>query len=218
MTSQQYVSAVSSLVRAVQDLLAGHSFQHHARLLGAFYDGSIVPPAGDPIDLRVLGVLPAASAVAASQADANLAEPVQLLSLSAPWRQTAAYVRDPPDDRFLDGYAHATLAGRPDAEHRSVDCGLSVGLLLLGGGVHYPPHQHPADEVYVPLGTATWLDSTDGTYRARPAGVPVHHRPWQPHAVRTGIQPLLAVYLWSGDVTTPSRWCGPDPTSSVDRD
>lgn len=60
----------------------------------------------------------------------------------------------------------------------------------------------------MPLGDADWLDDDATTYRARPGGIPLHHRPWQPHAMRTGSRPLLAVYLWSGDVTTPSRWCG----------
>ena len=208
---------MAALVRAVRDLLAGHSYLHHAHLISAIDGDSVVPPVDKPVDLAVLDSLPEASAVAAVQADATLTDPVRRLSRSASWTQTSAYVRDPPDDRFLDRYAHATIAGPRDAENQSVARGMSVGLLLLGAGVHYPPHHHPADEVYVPLGTASWLDSTDGTYRARAAGIPVHHHPWQPHAIRTA-SPLLAIYLWSGDVTTPSRWCDTDSASGVDRE
>ena len=43
----------------------------------------------------------------------------------------------------LDLYAHATLA---DAED------VALGLVLLGPGVRYPPHHHPAEEFYLPAG------------------------------------------------------------------
>lgn len=207
---------MASLVGGLRGTLTERGYQHHARLLSAFDRDAINPPVDDPVDLPVLGALPAA-ALAAAEVDPSIAHPVRLLSPSAPWTQTRAYVREPPDGRFLGGYAHATLAGTPDGENQAVGSGISVGLVLLDAGIHYPPHQHPADEVYVPLGAAQWLDSTDGRYRPRAAGVPIHHVPWQPHAVRTATQPLLAVYLWSGDVATPSRWCAPDAARNEDR-
>ncbi|WP_299052345.1 dimethylsulfonioproprionate lyase family protein [uncultured Nocardioides sp.] len=198
---------VADLVGALRPVLQRHGLEEHAGLLGQVGPHAVLPPEA-PGDLAVLDQLPEACE-SADRADAGLADVVRRLAPRAVWTQTARYLEHPPSPTFLDGYAHATLVGPPDGGTASdTRTAVSVGLLLLGRDVHYPPHHHPADEVYVPLGDADWLDDDATTYRARPGGIPLHHRPWQPHAMRTGSRPLLAVYLWSGDVTTPSRWCG----------
>lgn len=133
----------------------------------------------------------------------ELADAIAVLGPSAPWTRTAGYVADPPNSRFLDGYAHVTLAAAPDG----APSGAALGLLLLGAGVDYPPHHHPADEVYLPLTPARWVHGLDEDHRPEPPGVPIHHRPWQPHGMGTDDRPLLAVYFWSGDVATPSQFC-----------
>ncbi|WP_353074134.1 dimethylsulfonioproprionate lyase family protein [Amycolatopsis carbonis] len=59
----------------------------------------------------------------------------------------------------------------------------------------------PADEVYLPLTGARW--STDQSpYVAREPGTALHHAPAQPHAIHTDAVPLLARYLWRGDLHT----------------
>ncbi len=143
-----------------------------------------------------------------------------MAALSATWTQTQAYVDEPPDEGFLDGYAHATLAGPPDlapgtphtpSRHSSSPTGtarsVSLGLLLLAPGVRYPHHEHPADEVYVPLTEARWSSGLHEPFEHRPAGAVLHHRPGQAHAMVTGDTPLLALYLWTGAVTVPASWC-----------
>lgn len=114
------------------------------------------------------------------------------------WTQTAAYVAQPPNADFLDGYAHATI---------TADAAAAVGLLLLGPHVDYPPHRHPADEVYLPLAGARWAHGDALPPDAEPAGTLLHHRPWQAHAMTTGDQPLLALYVWTGEVDVASAWC-----------
>jgi hypothetical protein len=204
------VTDVVGLVRALGVVLRSHGLGGHANLVDGVGPDAVVPPPATPSGLAVLDQLGRACAPA-DGVDADLLQHVRRLAPGAAWTQTAAYVDDPPSSGFLDGYAHATRVGPPDggppADAPGGKPAVSVGLLLLGSDVRYPPHHHPADEIYLPLGDADWLDDDATTYRPRPAGTPLHHRPWQAHAMRTGPRPLLAVYLWSGDVTTPSRWC-----------
>ncbi|MDD7967570.1 dimethylsulfonioproprionate lyase family protein [Actinomycetospora lemnae] len=143
-------------------------------------------------DLPVLAHLDDAVARAGEEVDGELAAVLGSVAASARWTQTASYVREPPGPGFLDGYAHATLVSGDD---------VAVGLLLLGPQVHYPPHHHPAEEFYLPGATIRWL------HGAGPAGVLVHHAPWQPHAMTTGDRPALLAYVWTGDVATPSAFC-----------
>ncbi|MCH1868084.1 dimethylsulfonioproprionate lyase family protein [Nocardioides sp. CFH 31398] len=203
------VTDVVALARALGAVLRRQGLGAHADLLDAVERDAVLPPGGGRGDLAVLDQLPEACEPAAG-VDAGLVELVRRLAPAAAWTQTADYLLHPPSPGFLDGYAHATLVGPPDGgaapDGEPTTSGVSVGLLLLGRDVHYPPHHHPADEVYLPLGDADWLDDDATSYRARPAGSPLHHRPWQAHAMRTASRPLLAVYLWSGDVTTPSHW------------
>jgi hypothetical protein len=67
---------------------------------------------------------------------------------------------------------------------------------MLGPATHYPRHRHEAEEWYLPLsGTAAWQQG-DADWRDRPPGTLIHHAGNEPHAMRTGAGPLLALYLW----------------------
>lgn len=157
-----------------------------------------VPSGAGPGPLPVLAHLDDAVARAAAEVDDELAAVLGPLAADARWAQTASYVRDPPDPSFLDRYAHATLG---EAQ------GVAVGLLLLGPAVNYPPHHHPAEEFYLPAATIRWMHAATGEPATEPAGVLVHHAPWQPHGMETGDRPALLAYAWTGDVTTPSAFC-----------
>jgi hypothetical protein len=113
---------------------------------------------------------------------------------SLAWRQT--YTAKDLDSAFLDNYGWSEIAGSrgPLASAR-----LACGFLLLGPATHYPRHRHQAEEIYVPLrGTAAWQQG-DAVWRDRPPGTAIHHASDEPHAMRTGANPLLALYLWRGD-------------------
>jgi hypothetical protein len=109
------------------------------------------------------------------------------------WRQT--YQKGVVDDAFLRGYGWTELVGAGGLVR---DPSVSTGLLLLAPGVHYPPHQHPAVEHYLPLsGLADWFDEDRGWRPAAPLTTIVH-RSEIIHAMRTGREPLLAYFQWSG--------------------
>ena len=125
------------------------------------------------------------------------------------WRQTAAYVAAPPHADFLGRYAHATVLGSPTSSPVLVDPTrtAAVGVLLLGSPNYYPPHHHPADEIYLPLTGGEWSSGPGAPFVARAPGDLLHHRPHQVHAVRTTSTALLALYLWTGDTMTSARLC-----------
>ena len=77
---------------------------------------------------------------------------------------------------------------------------VAAGLYVQERGRYYRLHAHAAEETYVTLGgTAMWT-AGDQPPRCRGAGAWIHHPPWCPHATRTGAEPLLAAWRWSGDL------------------
>ena len=109
------------------------------------------------------------------------------------WRQTYGLTDVAAD--FLQRYAYTELVG-PEAPLSSAH--IACGFLLLGPDTFYPRHRHPAEEIYVTLsGNARWLQG-DAVWREHPAGRVSHHRSDETHAMQTGIQPLLALYMWRG--------------------
>jgi len=88
------------------------------------------------------------------------------------------------------------------------DAAFAAGLLMLGSSTLYARHNHPAEEIYLPLaGTALWQRG-DAPWRPVPPGRPIHHPPDLPHATRTGGAPLLALYFWRGEIGTRARLGG----------
>ncbi|WP_227268482.1 dimethylsulfonioproprionate lyase family protein [Roseobacter weihaiensis] len=114
--------------------------------------------------------------------------------LSLPWR-APGFGRLPA--RLADRMAVVELLGPTGyIRHKAV----RVGFLFQDAQLGYPPHSHAAEEIYLLLqGQADW--QIDG----RPiglcrAGKLVHHLPWQPHAMQTAKEPLLALWAWRGEI------------------
>jgi hypothetical protein len=122
-------------------------------------------------------------------------------ALSLAWRQT--YTANDLGAAFLDNYAWCEILGGsgPLTSER-----IACGFLILGPSTHYPRHRHEAEEIYLPLsGTAAWQQG-DAVWRERPPGTPILHASDEPHAMRTGSSPLLALYLWrSADLAQKAR-------------
>jgi hypothetical protein len=109
------------------------------------------------------------------------------------WQQSYTAAEAAP--AFLDRYGWCELVGPRGVR---ISGHLACGFLLLGPQTDYPSHRHEAEELYLPLsGTAQWCQS-GGRWQSRAPGTLIHHASFEPHAMRTGAVPLLALYLWRG--------------------
>ena len=109
------------------------------------------------------------------------------------WGQT--YTTSEFGQRFLDNYGWLEIFGTRG--HFANDA-VAAGVLVLGPGIAYPDHHHIAEELYIPLTDGTEWRMGDGPFRFRAAGEVVHHASNVSHAMRTGSEPLLALYVWRG--------------------
>ncbi|QPC92489.1 dimethylsulfonioproprionate lyase family protein [Mesorhizobium sp. INR15] len=96
---------------------------------------------------------------------------------------------------FIDNYGWLEVFGTRGAFANDT---VAAGLLILGPGIVYPDHHHIAEEIYIPLTGGTEWRMGEGTFQTRTAGEVIHHKSNVSHAMRTGREPLLALYIWRG--------------------
>ncbi len=99
---------------------------------------------------------------------------------------------------FAGRSAYVEILGPEGLAHRD---DLRFGLYVQAPESLYPPHNHAAEELYYVLGgTARW-QKADGEFRAMAPGTLIRHAPWERHAMRTAVEPLLALWTWTGDLS-----------------
>jgi mannose-6-phosphate isomerase-like protein (cupin superfamily) len=136
---------------------------------------------------------------AGTAATAALRDVISPIIHFLPWRYSYPLRDDVPG--LGQNIAFAEIIG-PEAPFRSNS--VCLGLTLIGPETLYPAHRHPAIELYyVVAGTASW--TLDGVSHDQPPGTYILHPSQAIHAMQTHIEPLLAIYSWSGaDVRTTS--------------
>ncbi|PWC53345.1 hypothetical protein TSO221_11090 [Azospirillum sp. TSO22-1] len=168
-----------------------------ARVLADLPDGSVPLRLAEPLRPSrhpVLSQLPGAARAAGAPWESALLP----LAGRLPWRFGYAPRPDAPD--LGERMAWAEIVG-PAAPLRSDRVGF--GLTFIGRDTVYPPHRHPAVELYaVVSGTAVW--TLEGADTRRRPGDFVLHAADAVHAMRTTDEPLLAIYSWTGDILSPS--------------
>ena len=82
------------------------------------------------------------------------------------------------------------------------DRNIRGGLFFQPANYDYTWHRHAAEEFYTPIsGAAEWSAAGRAPLTMTPRNRQlIHHAPWQEHATRTGDEPLLAYWLWRGDL------------------
>lgn len=129
------------------------------------------------------------------------AEAHPLTALLAPIARRVPWVEVSGHDMpagFKGRYSYCDIVG-PAAPIRAAE--ICFGAYLQFPETWYPLHWHAAEELYLPVsGTALW--TRDGVWdeAARP-GTLIRHAPYERHATRTGPQPLLALWAWTGDLS-----------------
>ena len=196
----------ASLAGAHEGATAAEDFAWLAGTLrGIPLDGEARPPAAAPpaarwwkdaLDLSGEG---SSAALAGALDPAALAGAIDALSGALRWFQGDIY---PPEEI---GAAYAARAGAASilGPHGSFHSDrLVMGVFIMGPGLYYPPHAHPATEVYCVVGgTAQWRRGEE-PWAPRPPGSLIHHPGGITHAMNTGDEPMLAVWLWRGDLDT----------------
>jgi hypothetical protein len=78
---------------------------------------------------------------------------------------------------------------------------IRFGLFLQQSASFYASHSHEAVEHYLPIsGTALWQRG-DAAFVARPPGELITHASLEPHAMQTLDKPLLALWIWTGNLS-----------------
>jgi quercetin dioxygenase-like cupin family protein len=139
----------------------------------------------------------------------DLRPAVATLAPALRWARNPNYRRR-PHTRFVARYGYAVLVGPPDRQARPLvpESRLAMGLLMLGPDTVYPRHFHPAEEIYLPLSGAAWWQRGEEPWRRVVPGTPIYHPGGLPHATRTDGAPLLALYIWCGDIGVHARLGG----------
>lgn len=162
----------------------------HAFLDG--FDWSMPERPLPPRDLPCTVHLERISAIAGER-EAGLAHLIASGSLKLRWGQT--YKEADFGRVFMENYGWTEIFGtRGNFASEAV----AGGFLLLGPHVHYPDHHHIAEEIYIPLTGGTGWRKGGGAFIVRAAGEVIHHPSQVAHAMMTGEEPLLALYLWRG--------------------
>ena len=154
-----------------------------------------------PASLPVLRHLPECTA-RAILVDAAIAAALAAIEEHLAWRRSPGYSDELLGAGFLDNYGWCELIGS-QGFFKGDD--FRLGLLMLGPHRHYKDHFHPAPELYWLLtGPSEWKRGAGG-FETREAGTTIWHPPLRIHATKTIDQPLLAVWAWTCDTTTPAK-------------
>ena len=147
----------------------------------------------DPEDQPVCRHLEATLDMAEAGPASPIAAAIRPLASALGWRHR--YDVDHKLPNFSRNYAHAEIVGPPGPVF-SQD--LRCGLILQAPQTLYPTHSHTAVELYLVLGgTAEWQRGTE-PWLPRPPGTFILHSSGIGHAMRTGEQPMLALFAWHG--------------------
>ena len=128
----------------------------------------------------------------------DLAAAIAALEDDLHWKQNPNYSDEAMGQPgYMNNYAYAEIIG-PDGIWPGDDFLLT--LLLLGPGLHYLRHSHPAPELYWILSGESEWQLRDGPFQPHEPGETIWHEPFAPHATKVGLTPLLAAAVWTRDV------------------
>ncbi len=98
---------------------------------------------------------------------------------------------------FSRNFAYAEVAGPSGAVPSGTLC---CGLVLMAPRTLYPAHAHAATELYHVLGGRARWQRGGEPWAPRPPGAFILHPSGVAHAMAPEAEPLLALYVWYGDM------------------
>lgn len=186
---------IADLIVQVAQVYRGCGHERSAELADKVLECVDVPGRVEPNTAVALNGLPQAADLGGAL---PIARTIAELSNALDWRTSRAM-------QFLDltrdRHAYVELGG-PDGMFHCDD--IRVGVYFQSADTVYPIHFHQAEEFYlVVAGTADW-QKDDASFAPQPPGTLIHHLPMQHHATTTTGEPLLALWIWSGDISPDS--------------
>ena len=143
----------------------------------------------------------------------GLVESVAALSSAGGWYQV--YTGDGINAAMADFMLAQQIVG-PKGHFASNS--MRAGIFLLAPNFDYPMHAHAAVEVYyVHSGTVEIRNGTSSAPRRLGPGQYSITPPELPHALHTGGEPVLLLFVWTGNVTAPIWWWVQDEDGSWTR-
>ena len=116
--------------------------------------------------------------------DMKLARDFQQFAIHLPWRHSPRTIDQGCEMAVLDFNSMFDLG----------DC--IAGLIYVDLEKAYPEHNHPPAELYFLIsGTADWRWGGNHNYQTITAGNLIFNHPYNWHGVKTGVTPVLALYL-----------------------
>ena len=111
------------------------------------------------------------------------------------WFRADRFYPEPKYKKFSENVWGALLAGQEDALFGTEDRYIAL-IIVIGPNTIYPLHAHRIEELYYVLsGSADW--SHDGqNWTNLGSGSTFFNYSYQPHAIRTGARPLMAMGLY----------------------
>ena len=195
------------LVSALADFYLGHRDLERLPMLGtvgrllaeALEDDGVVAtePGGLPVTQLLEGVV-------ADTGQPAIDRVLRAFTAAGPilhWVQTSEYAAT-LSRHFLDNYGYVRVIGPGGLVESDT---ASAGLGVWGAGLHYPRHEHPAEETYHLLHGSASFQRGDGPWVARAVGESVHHDPGEHHAQRFGDATCVLSWAWTGDVAVNAR-------------
>lgn len=188
-------SALSNLMGRLADLFAEEGTaagDAAARALNEALPGALDSPAATPIPSTLQTVL---NATLTAPGALPVTQEIAAAAPSLSWEFSG--LKDGRIRREIAlGLATCHILG---PNKGMFEAPIRVGFFLQGAGLDYPIRRHAAAETFLILaGTADW--ACEGPHRPRPPGEFVQHPSMAGHASRTGAEPVLAAWHWTGDV------------------
>ena len=121
------------------------------------------------------------------------------------WRETYKGSKISAD--FMKRFGCFEIIGR-DAPFQSGQ--IRSFLVYQPAQLHYPWHQHPAEEMYVVLNGEAVFGLEGEQSRTLRAGESAFHGSNQPHALTTLDSPVLAYVIWRDQFDTAPVWTNPE--------
>lgn len=185
----RFVVAAEAAVRA--DAEAGSAAARAARLVfdraGAVAGG---PSAEAAHSLPVCREwLDPALAIGAETRRAEVAHAFAEVAPRLHWMRRAGSESAAP--AFRDGHANALILGPRGIELRD---DVWIGVTLMAPGTIYVDHDHPPEEVYLPLTPGEWWNAAMDWTDPGMTGL-IYNPPGIRHAMRAGATPFLALWF-----------------------